>query len=162
MKTISIPRWAIVVIMALIIVGGVWILLKPSLAGHSTSGAQETDLEAAAEEISVAILDLDYNDQAGWKDRLYPLCSQDGQRFWEGNLSNGMWQALGTTVTDQVTISTVEVQKAEQGFALVIVRGQTLFHSEGNESAQTQKDFVQMLVLQQTNAGWRFVALANT
>lgn len=73
-----------------------------------------------------------------------------------------MWEALGIIITDEVAISTIEVQTVEQGFALVVVKGQTVFHNDGNANAQTRKDFLQMLVLQDTDAGWRFVALANT
>lgn len=79
-KTISIPKWAIVLIIVVIIVGGVWIFFGPSLPIRGTSGtpeqvkAQENpELEADAREIVMAILDLDYNDQASWKDRLSAL-----------------------------------------------------------------------------------------
>jgi hypothetical protein len=164
-KTIPISKWLLLAVV-IAIIGGAWLAFGPPLplGGllKQTEAEGDTELEASAREVAMAILDLDYNDQAGWKDRLYPLCTAQGQQFWEDNLSNGMWEALGIILTDEVVVSTIEVQSVEQGLALVVVRGQTVFHDDGNENAQTRKDFLQMLVLQGTEADWRFVALVNT
>ncbi len=132
-----------VLILALVAI----LALVPSLR---RAAAKDTP-EVAGERIAKAILSLDYRERELWKEVLWPLCSEEGQRFWQDQIDGGLWNAVEESrrITDQVVIESTEAVEMtlEDGSlaALVMVEGRVLTHDEAGEDFD--EGFYQRLVL---------------
>ena len=122
----------------------------------------EPAIAQAASQIATAILTVDYRDLAVWKTRLLALSDDDGKKFWELNLTNGMLRDVPAkqTTTESVQIERVSVlqQKAKGDLrgALVAVTGQVTYRQG---PASRTDAFLQQMVLSSVAGGpWRFVA----
>jgi hypothetical protein len=132
-----------VLILALVAI----LALVPSLR---RAAAKDTP-EVAGERIARAVLTLDYRDREAWKEALWPLCSEEGQVFWQDQIDGGLWNAVEESrrITDEVVIESTEAVEMtlEDGSlaALVMVEGRVLTHDEAGR--EFDEGFYQRLVL---------------
>jgi hypothetical protein len=160
-KTITIKRkhiaWGVLLLALLTIAA-----LIPSLKRATASDTPEL----AGERVARAILTLDYRDREAWEEALWPLCSEEGQRFWELQLDRGLWNEIegSRRITDEVLIESTEavemtLEDGSQG-ALVIVEGWVLTHDEAGQDFD--EEFYQQLVLvKRIGQPWLFELLID-
>lgn len=132
-----------VLILALVVI----LALVPSLL---RAAAKDTP-EVAGERIARAILSLDYRGREAWREVLWPLCTEEGQGFWQDQIDGGLWNAVEESrrITDEVVIESTEAVEMtlEDGSlaALIMVEGRVLTHDEAGE--EFDEGFYQRLVL---------------
>jgi hypothetical protein len=149
--------WGVLVLALLAILA-----LLPSLRRSTIPGTPEV----AGERIAAVILTLDYRQREAWKDALWPLCTQEGQEFWQRQIDGGLWNAVEESrrITDEVIVEGAEAVEMtlEDGSlaALVIVQGRVLTHDEAG--GEFDEGFYQRLVLTKSLGGrWLLQALID-
>jgi hypothetical protein len=137
-----------------------------------TTQNEDDAIIAAAKQIVIAEMSIHYQDLTGWQTRLYPLCSEDGKKFWNTNVSAGL---LSSVVTQQRVTQAVAVERAvveqivakdAQRAAFVAVSGNVTYQ---DKTGKHTSPFAQrMMVLSQRDASqsvdnktWKFVTLLS-
>jgi len=137
--------------------------LLPSL---KRSTAPDT-AEVAGERVARAILTLDYRQREAWKEALWPLCTEQGQGFWQRQIDGGLWYAVEESrrITDEVVTDSADAVEMtlEDGSlaALVMVQGRVLTHDEAG--GEFDEGFYQRLVLTKSLGGrWLLETLIDS